>query len=190
VTYGANYTYLDATYRSSETINGGGNSSNDGPAPGFDGNITVSPGNRIPLVPRQMGKIYVDWQVTPQLSLDADMQAVSSSYAAGNENNRHAPDGVYYLGAGKSPGYAVFNLGVDYRPVRQLKLFAQVTNLFDRKYSTAAQLGPTGFTDAETFIARPFPTPVIDGERAVVNSTFYAPGAPRLVWAGVRYDFD
>jgi hypothetical protein len=30
---------------------------------------------------------------------------------------------------------------------------------------------------------------VIDGERAVVSATFYAPGEPRMIWVGLRYDF-
>jgi hypothetical protein len=33
----------------------------------------------------------------------------SSSYARGNENNAYSPDGVYYLGPGVSPGYAITN---------------------------------------------------------------------------------
>mgnify|MGYP000898515846 CR=1 FL=1 len=38
-------------------------------------------------------------------------------------------------------------------------------------------------------LARPFTTPVIDGSRAVVHPTFYAPGAPRTAWIGVSYTF-
>ncbi len=190
LSFGGNYTYLDATYRSNETINSAGNSSNDGPAPGFDGNIFIVPGDRIPLIPRQLAKLFVEWQATSQVSVEFDMQAASATYAVGNENNQHQPDGVYYLGPGKTAGFAIFNLGADYRPIRPLKLFVQVNNLFDTKYATAAQLGATGFTNTGNFIGRPFASPVIDGERPLVNATFYAPGAPRMIWAGLRYDFD
>lgn len=190
VSFGANYTYLEATYQSMETFNGAGNSSNDGPGPGFSGNITVQPGNRIPLVPSNLGKVFADFAITPQISLGVDMQAVSGSYARGNENNQHQPDGVYYLGPGKTPGYAVFNLGADYRPAPGLRFFVQINNLFNTQYYTAAQLGATGFTDAGNFIARPFASPVIGGERPLVNATFFAPGAERMIWAGVRYTFD
>ncbi len=100
------------------------------------------------------------------------------------------PDGVYYLGPGKTPGYAVFNLGGAWRPLPGLQLFFQVNNLFDKQYYTAAQLGATGFTDSGSFIARPFATPVIDGARPIVHATFYAPGAPRTAWIGVSYAFD
>jgi len=187
---GANYTYLDATYQSNEIVNGGSNSSNNGPAPGFDGTIAIRPGYRLPLVPRNMAKIYADMAITPQFDVNIDVQAFSDTLARGNENAQHKPDGIYYLGPGQAPGYAVFNLGAAYRPSPGLKFFVQINNVFDTKYYSAAQLGTTGFTNSGSFIARPFPTPVIDGERAVVNATFYAPGAPRMIWAGVRYTFD
>jgi outer membrane receptor protein involved in Fe transport len=187
-TVGANYTLLDATYRSEEEVAGEGNSSNE-EGPGFEGSIEIESGARIPLVPRHLLKTYVDWTVTPRLTVSADMIAVSSAYARGNENNAHEPDGVYYLGRGKSGGYAVVNLGLEFQPVEALRLFVQVNNLLDRRYQTAAQLGPTAFNGAGAFVARPFAGPVIDGERPITGSTFYAPGAPRAFWAGARYTF-
>ncbi|MEP7210803.1 MAG: TonB-dependent receptor [Alphaproteobacteria bacterium] len=188
VSLGASYTYLDATYHSEEIVAGEGNSSNDG-GPGFEGVITVERGDRIPLVPQQIFKANAHWDATSRLSLDADMIAVGGSYARGNENNEHQPDGLYYLGSGKSGGYAVLNLGAEYRPVESVKLFLQVNNLFDTHYNTAAQLGSTGFTANGAFIARPFAGPVIDGGRPTQGVTFYAPGAPRLLWGGVKFSF-
>jgi len=188
VSAGLNYTYLQATYRIAETIGGAGNSTND-LGPGFAGDIQIRPGDRIPLTPKHLLKVQLGWEVTPEFTVSADMQAQSGVYARGNENNRHQPDGVFYLGPGKTKGYAVFNLGADWRPTSALKLFVQVSNLFDTTYNTAAQLGATGLTANGAFIARPFAGPVIGGERPVVSATFYAPGAPRMVWAGVRYAF-
>ncbi len=111
---------------------------------------------------------------------------MSGSFARGNENNAHEPDGVYYLGPGSTPGYTVVNLGAHFRPTSHLLVFAELTNLFDREYYTASQLAATGFTASGAFIARPFAGPVIDGERPLVHATFYAPGAPRMLWVGVR----
>ncbi len=187
---GAHYTYLDATYRSTETVAGDGNSSNDGPAPGFEGNIEIDPGDRIPLTPHHIFKTYVQWDVSRQLSIDADLIAIGGSYTRGNENNRHQADGVYYLGPGKTGGYAVFNLGADYRPTAALKLFAQIDNLFDREYATASQLAATGFTGTGEFIATPFSTPVIGNQQPLRHATFYAPGAPRTYVLGLRYSIN
>jgi outer membrane receptor protein involved in Fe transport len=86
-------------------------------------------------------------------------------------------------------GYTVVNLGAEFRPTPALKIFAQVNNLFDREYYTGAQLGSTGFNATGNFVARPFAGPIVDGERPLLGSTFFAPGAPRAYWAGVRYSF-
>lgn len=190
--FGANYTYINATFRSAESLNGTGNSTNDlalaGEA-GLEGTIRVNPGNRIPLIPQHLFKAYADYQFTGTVSAGLNMIAVGSSFARGNENNLHQPDGVTYLGPGKSGGYAVFNLSAQYQPTKQWRVFAQVNNLFNRKYATGAQLGPTGFTADGRFIARPLP-PTLSGEDPVVQSTFYAPGAPRTAWIGLRYTLD
>lgn len=190
VVLGGGYTLLDATFQSPEEVNGTGNSSNeeaeDG-VPGVEGNIEIEPGNRIPLIPRHMVKAYVDVQATAKFLVNFGVVGASSSYARGNENNLHQPDGRYYIGEGSSPGYAVANVGASYQVHSRVQLFAQVNNLLDRKYYTGAQLGATGFTAAGAFIARPFPA--IQGEFPVQQATFYAPGAPRGAWGGIRFRF-
>jgi outer membrane receptor protein involved in Fe transport len=190
VTVGAGYTLLAATYQSEETVNGESNSSNDaaeGGEPGLEGVIEIAPGDRIPLVPRHLFKAYASIPIGAKLSLDVDLQAVSASFARGNENNQHQADGTYYLGDGTVPGYAVVNLGAGYRATPWLQVLVQITNLFDREYYTAGQLGPLGFTDAGNFIARPLPA--IAGEFPLRHSTFLAPGAPLRAWVGTRVSF-
>ncbi len=177
-----NYTYLDATFRSAELLNGEANSSADA-----DGRIAVHPGDRMPLIPRQIFKSRAEWQLTPGWSVEAGMQALSGSNARGNENGRHRADGTYFVGSGRSGGYALFDLGTTWEPAPRLRFFAQVANLFDRRHATAAQLNATGLTAEGSFIARPFSA--LGDNARVVSSTFYAPGAPRTVWAGVRYAF-
>lgn len=185
---GAQYTWLDATFQSVETVNGSSNSSNDMAAagePGVDGTIGVGPGDRIPLIPRQMLKLFADYAVSPSFMLNASMVAVSRSLARGNENGAHQPDGTYYMGDGHSAGYAIVNLGASLRMSPHWQLLAQVNNVFDTRYNTAAQLGPAGFDGNGNFVARPF----AGNNEAVRQSTAYAPGAPRLVWVGLRYSF-
>ncbi|HJW56082.1 MAG TPA: TonB-dependent receptor [Burkholderiaceae bacterium] len=189
---GAQYTRLAATFQSAETVNGSSNSSNDtasAGAPGQEGTINIQPGDRIPLIPRHMLKLSADYAVSPAFTLNGSMVAVSGALARGNENNGHRPDGTFYLGQGRSAGYAIFNLGANYRMTRQLQLLAQVNNVFDTRYNTAAQLGSAGFDGSGNFVARPFGGSSADGF-PVRQSTFYAPGAPRLIWVGLRYTFD
>lgn len=188
---GAQYTWLDATFQSAETVNGSGNSSNDTASngtPGRDGTIGIRPGDRIPLIPRQMLKLFADYAVSPAFTITGSMVAVSGSLARGNENNAHQPDGQYYLGPGRSAGYAVFNLGASYRMTPRLQWMAQVNNVFGTQYSTAAQLGRTGFDASGNFVARPFGGTATGGYPSR-QSTFYAPAAPRLLWLGLRYAF-
>lgn len=178
VTWGSGYTYLRATYQSPETVNGESNSV---------GINHIDPGDRIPMAPGQLWKSYADWQAAKRLVVTAGAVAVSSSFARGNENNLHRPDGRIFIGEGTSPGYAVVNLGARLQAAKRAELFVQVNNLLDRRYYSAAQLGPTGFTDDGNYIARPF-NPV-NGNYPVRHATFYAPGAPRGVWGGVRFRF-
>jgi outer membrane receptor protein involved in Fe transport len=190
VTLGGNYTFLRATYKSSESVDGSSNSTNDsamGGSPGMDGVIQIQPGDRIPMIPQHMFKAFADAQITRRISADLDFVAVSSSYARGNENNQSRPDGIYYLGSGISPGYGVVNLGARYQLHQRVQVFMQINNLLDHHYYTAAQLGPTGFTNQGTFIARPLPP--VDGNYPLVHATFYAPGAPFGVRGGMRFSF-
>jgi outer membrane receptor protein involved in Fe transport len=185
-TLGGNYTFLDATYQSSQTIDGGSNSANDGGL-GMDGNITVQPGDHIPQIPRNILKAFAEYQPTAKISVDLDFVAVGRSYARGNENNLDQPDGIYYLGQGYSPGYGVVNLGAHYQLMKRVQLFVQVNNLLDHHYYTAAQLGPSPFDNSGNFVGRPFPA--VDGDYPIRTTTFLAPGAPIGAWGGIRFRF-
>jgi len=186
LTIGGGYTFLDATFQSAEVVNGAGNSSNDA-GPGLEGTIDIAPGDRLPLTPRHMLKTFMDYQALRKLSFDLDFVAVSSSLARGNENDQHQSDGMFYLGPGRAAGYGVVNAGAHYLIHPKLELVAQLTNVFNKRYATAAQVGPTGFTSTGNFIARPFPA--VGGEFPVAGATFFAPGAPRMFSIATRVRF-
>ena len=191
VTFGGGYTFLQATFESRETVNGSGNSTNKLAktiSRGLEGTIDINTGSHIPLIPSHMAKAYADVQVTSKFLIDFGVVGVSSSYARGNENNQHQPDGTYYLGSGKSQGYGVANFGARYNLHRRVQVFAQVNNIFDRRYYSGAQLGPTGFTANGNYIARPFAA-ASSGAFPVQQATFYAPGAPRAGSLGLRFRF-
>ena len=167
VALSAHYTYLAATFASGETVNSQANSSADA-----DGNIAIRPGDRLPLTPRHVFKARAEWRMSAAWSAELGVVAVSDAPARGNENGLHRPDG-----SGRTAGHAVVDLGTTFDATPRLRCFAQVDNLFDRRYATAAQLGVTAFTPDGAFGAHP------------VKSTFYAPGAPRTIRFGVRYTF-
>ena len=189
-TFTANYTFLLATFESAEDVTGTGNSTNteaQAGRKGLPGTIAITAGNEIPLIPRHNLKAGVSIDITSQLLMDLDVVAVSGVYARGNENNQHQPDGTYYLGAGRTDPFAVVDASARYRPVSRLELFLDVRNLFDHRYATAAQLGPTAFTAQGTFAARSLPA--VGANFPVPQSTFLAPGAPRSLLFGSRVRF-
>ena len=186
VVVGGNYTFLDATYQSPQTVGGGSNSLNDGGV-GLDGNINVLPGDQIPLIPQNILKAYVDYQPTSKLLVDLDFVAVGRSFARGNENNLDQADGTYYLGPGFSPGYGVLNLGAHYQLQKRVQFFVQIDNLLNHRYYTAAQLSSSPYDNSGNFIARPFAA--VNGDFPIRNTTFFAPGAPIGAWGGIRVTF-
>ena len=134
-----------------------------------------------------MFKAFADIRITSRLSADLNLMAASGVFARGNENNASQPDGTYYLGPGSTPPYGILNIGAHYQLTKRWQVLAQINNVFDSRYYTAAQLGATGFTSTGNYIARPLPA--IGGEFPVVQATFYAPGAPAAYWIGTRVKF-
>lgn len=195
VTLGLDYTFLSATYQSVETLDGSANNTSNlalAGYPGIGGVITVHPGNRIPLIPKQSGKAFLDFQATGKLILDFGLISNSSSYVRGNENNAYQADGVYYLGPGVTPGYAVVNFAAHYDLTRHVQLGVQVDNVFDRHYYTAGQIENSPLTSKGTLIFQPFPmyaTGPEAGNYPLQSATFFAPGAPRRAWVDLKFRF-
>ena len=195
VTWGLDYTFLEATYQSNAVVDGSASNTSDTALsgyPGLDGNIYVHPGNRIPLIPKQTGKAYASFEATKRLVFDLSEVTVSSSYARGNENNAYKADGVYYSGPGVSPGYAITNFLAHYDLTKRLQLAVQIDNLFDKHYYTVAQLANTGLNAQGDVVTRPFPaygTGPQSGNYPAQSATFFAPGAPRRAWVELRLRF-
>ncbi len=194
-TLGFDWTFLSATYQSTETLDGSANNTNNLALegyPGLGGVITVQPGDRIPLIPKQSGKAYIDFQVTKKLVFDLNEVLVSSSYARGNENNAYKADGVYYLGPGVSPGYAITNFRAHYDLTPHLQLILQMDNLFNHKYYTAAWLSNTALTAGGAIQSLPYPvytTGPEAGSAPAQSATFFSPGAPRRAWVELKVRF-
>ncbi len=172
----ASYSLVDATYRSSFALNAQANSTADA-----NGNILILPGNRIPLVPRNTGRLRLDYALTGHWALGATVVATSGSFLHGNENNANHPDGVDVLGTGTLGGYCVVNLDTTYHVGQRAELFVKVANLLDRRYATAGFLTRSAFSPEGSF--RPDPD-TWTGENSV------SPAQPFAVWAGVRVHWD
>lgn len=134
------------------------------------GEIQVEKGDTIPGIPEDQFKLAVDYAFTERFSAGMDMIALSGSYMRGDEANE----------MDKVSGYAVFNAHARYRMNNAAEIFMSVENLFDREYENFGLVGEE-------------PGEVFGLERLLGESSedpgFVAPGAPLLVWAGVRMRF-
>ncbi len=123
----ANYTYLDATFRTPfEEI-----SANHPYADPDTGLLQVQKGDRLPGLPRNAFKLGADYALTPKLTIGGDLMANSSQYYRGDEANLLQPLG----------GFAIVNLRAVYRVIPHVSVFARVQNVFDRRYSDFGVIG-------------------------------------------------
>jgi outer membrane receptor protein involved in Fe transport len=166
------YSFVDATYRSSFLVNGGSNSTADD-----NGDIQVSPGNRIPLIPRHTGRLRLDYALADKWDVGGTLIVSSGSFLHGDENNANVADGESVLGSGKIGGYSVVNLESTYHPLEMLDLFVKVMNVFDKHYATAGFLTSNSFNPGGAFRADP---------NDWTNENAVSPAQPVSVWAGVR----
>ena len=117
----ANYGFTDATYQFTGTI-----ALPNNPMADADGNIFVTPGNKIPAIPAHQIKFGGEYAVTPEWKVGTDVAVVGSQYFVGDDSNLNA----------KVPAYWVANLRSSYQLTKELQVFAIVTNLFNQKYYT------------------------------------------------------
>ena len=143
-----NYGLVDALYRSAFTTASGQN---------------VVSGDRIPGIARQTLKLRASYRASPDLVLGGNLLVAGSQIAHGNESNQDP--------AGVVPGYALVNLDLRYQLDAHWQLFANLSNVFNRQYSTYG----------------------LDGTQSVytlASEMFLTPAPPRALWVGVTYRFD
>ena len=165
----ASYALVDARFLDSLQV--GSNS----PFADADGNVQISPGNRIPAIPRNRIKAGFDYSVTDAFKVGGDALFVSDQYFVGDESNQ----------AQRLPSYAVFNAHASYQVNKTFQIYGRVDNIFDNRYATYGTFFDTGAVP--NFTAGP------DGEfrqwrRGVQRPAFAEPGAAACVLCRVKGD--
>jgi outer membrane receptor protein involved in Fe transport len=174
------YSFVDATYQSSFEVNAESNSTADA-----NGNILVTPGDRIPLVPRSTARLVLDYDVTKSLDVGANIIYVSGSYLHGNENNANHGggtngEGEFIEGSGWLAGYTLVNLQGTYHISKHAEIFARIVNVLNVNYATGGFLTSNSFNPNGTLRTNP---------NDWTNENAVSPGAPRGIWAGLRIRF-
>jgi outer membrane receptor protein involved in Fe transport len=175
------YSFVDATFESSFEVNASSNSTADAV-----GNILVRPGDRIPLIPRQTGRLVLDYEPNKLWDIGGSVVVASGSFLHGNENNANQAggtnaQGAFVLGTGWIPGYAVVNLHCTYHITKHAEVFARLVNLLNMEYSTAGFLTTNSFNPNGSFRVDPADW---------TNENAVSPAPPRAIWAGVRINLN
>ncbi len=116
-----NYAYVDATYQFTARL-----ASPNNPFADAAGTILVTPGKRIPSIPRNIGKIGFDYALTPRFKVGMDTLLVGSQYYAADGGNLNP----------QLPFYVVANARASYQVTEHVQIFGLVNNLLDRRYAT------------------------------------------------------
>ncbi len=166
LTFSLQYTYLDAQFLDGFLVNSPNHPvrNPDDDEESADDARVVSAGNRIPLVPRHLGKAALEYRLE-RFGVGLEATGRSNSNYRGDESNTD-PDTI--------PGFVIFGLYGDYKPLPWLTLFGRVSNLFDRKFATFGVYGEAEETLGEDY----------EGE-----FRFIGPGTPRAFFGGVRLQF-
>ena len=167
------YSYLDAQYDAAGELFTGAR------------NVAVERGTPIAGLPRHTGKLGLDWAASSQLSVGADLYMVSHLTTQGNEDGLSQDledDDAPQRADWRIPGHGLLTLRLSYRPATNWELFARVSNVFDRRYESFGAVAPDLFPRGQ--LLQPH---VEEGDAA--HARFVAPGAPRVVTAGLRYRF-
>jgi iron complex outermembrane recepter protein len=161
----ANYTFVDATYRSAMTLQ-----SPNSPFADDNGNIFVTPGDHIPGIPAHRFKAGVEYAVTDAWKIGADLNVVGSQFLIHDDTNQSP----------KVPAYAVLNLHTSYQLTPNVEVFGLINNALNQHYYAAGTFFSTaGFTSASggsNFLA-------------LNDPRTFLPGMPFAAYAGVRAKF-
>jgi outer membrane receptor protein involved in Fe transport len=178
--WNAGYSYLKATYQTD-----GIEFMNEGNSEAVDEKITVNKGDRLANLPSHAFKMRMQYAMTPNWTVGSNINAFSSVYMRGNENNAHdGTDDINHEAveaSGKVKGYAVVNMDTRYKLNNSgWQVFAKASNIFNKKYATGGMLGENWYevtSGVASFSGNG------EGDRMLMV------GAPRAAWVGVRYDF-
>jgi outer membrane receptor protein involved in Fe transport len=179
--WNAGYSYLKATYQTPFELTAEGNSEAN-----EDGEIDINKGDRLPNLPSHAFKLRMQYAMMPNWTVGSNVNAFSSVYMRGNENNDHDgvnqnDEGEAVLASGKVKGYAVVNMDTRYKfNDSGWQVFAKASNIFNKKYATGGMLGENWFEvngGVASFSGNG------EGDRMLMV------GAPRAAWIGMRYDF-
>ncbi len=154
-----NYSFIDATFQDSFTIN-----SPTHPNANDSGLIQVDKGDRIPGIPQHQLNAGLEVTLFKGMKVGADILFNSGQHVRGDEGN--------YLS--ELEPYWVLNLHGSYAVTDNFSLFVVMENVADNKYESFGLLGESN---------------ELPGFENFTNPRFVGPAPPFGVWGGIRVTF-
>ncbi|MEN9613540.1 MAG: hypothetical protein RLZZ628_4354 [Bacteroidota bacterium] len=160
----ANYTFLNATFKSDFTI-----SSPAHPA-AEKGEIQVKAGNRIPLIPQHLAKAGILYRFSTGMQqkrswvIGAELLFNGNQVFRGDESNELEP----------IKGYLTGNLFLNGQITAKIALFGRVDNLWNQSYQTFGLLGEANRLPIFSHFEKPY---------------FMTPAAPMSATLGIRFKY-
>ncbi len=159
VNWYTNYSFIDATFQDSFTIN-----SPTHPNANDSGLIQVDKGDRIPGIPQHQLNAGLEVTLFKGMKVGADILFNSGQHVRGDEGN--------YLS--ELEPYWVLNLHGSYAVTDNFSLFVVMENVADNKYESFGLLGESN---------------ELPGFENFTNPRFVGPAPPFGVWGGIRVTF-
>jgi iron complex outermembrane receptor protein len=157
----ANYTFVDATFRSAIQTND----------PATESVVNVVPGSHIPAIPANRFKVGAEYQITDAWKFGGDLNYFGSQYLIRDDSNIYP----------KVPAYWVVNLHTSYEVTKNVELFGLVQNLFNQRYYSTGTVFNTGGFNNSTLGGNPLVA--FNDPRSML------PGMPLAAYAGIRARF-
>jgi iron complex outermembrane recepter protein len=169
----ANFTYVDATYRSAITL-----FSPNNPNALTDPNnddvqyVNVKPGDHIPGIPASRFKAGLEYAVTDSWKVGGDLNFTGSQYLIHDDTNQSP----------KVPAYTVLNLHTSYQVTPNIELFGLVNNVLNQHYYYGGTFFQTGgFASASSSVSNLLAT--------LSDPRTFVPGMPLAAYAGLKVKF-
>ena len=169
-----NYAFVDATYQFAAQL-----SSPNNPDPTIMANgglENVVPGDHIPGIPRNIGKLGFEYKLTPRFIIGSDVTIVGSQYYIGDDTNVNP----------KLPAFYRVDAHASYQVNDHLQLFVFSTNLTNNHYATTGTFYDTT-TSAGNVNATLFNNSIEQGGAGDARAVTVA--QPISFFGGLKYTF-
>jgi iron complex outermembrane recepter protein len=160
----ANYTFLNATFKSDFSINSPAHPAAE------NGEIQVKTGNRIPLIPQHLAKAGIQYRFSTGMQqkmnwfVGAELLYNGNQVFRGDESNELAP----------IKGYLTGNLYLNGQITAKIALFGRFDNVWNQSYQTFGLLGEANHLPIFSHFEKPY---------------FMTPAAPLSATLGVRFKY-